>query len=92
MIADVLLHVFEFGGYGIIAADKQDALDTLRDHEGDDVADYLVDSGVRPTELPDTEVMTLDMSDDEDDESRFVTRACAEWVASVDHEILWRTA
>jgi len=82
------LHVYEFGGYGVRAFDELDALDTLREHEGENVADELVDCGHYPALMDDAAPKTIDTSTDE--EPRLVTKTCAEWIANAESDILWR--
>ena len=84
------LHVFEIGGYGVCACDELDAFDTIREHEGANTADDLVDVGYWPVGVDDATSKTINMGTDE--EPRLVTKTCVEWLASAMSDILWRPA
>ena len=84
-------HVFACDGYGIVAIDEYDALDVLRENEGDDLVDDIIDRGVVPARLPDDSIQRVDMAR-EDEEPRLVAKTCAEWITSAPPDILWRPA
>lgn len=88
------LHVFEVGEYGVVAPNGESALEILRENEGDDVADWLIECRVWPTQLDDTSKRGIDWgTSDNDDDSEHIVKTCAEWITSYPHiEILWRPA